>query len=75
MNTTAFLDLTIARRGRQYFVILIDALEVNEVGPFKSKKEALELYRQLARQALTLGGLCQAVCAGSSNAEADAEAA
>ena len=39
MNTTAFLDLTIARRGRQYFVILIDALEVNEVGPFKSKKE------------------------------------
>ena len=70
MNTTAFLDLTIARRGRQYFVILIDALEVNEVGPFRRKKEALELYRQLASRALALGGLCQSTSVESTSTNA-----
>ena len=75
MNTTAFLDLTIARRGRQYFVVLTDNLEVNEVGPFKSKKEAQELYRQLTRQASALGGLCQSTSIESTSTNAHRGAA
>ena len=75
MNTTTFLDLTIEKRGRQYFVVLTDNIEVNLVGPFKRKKEALKLYRQLARQALALGGRRQPAIAKSAAANAQGGAA
>jgi len=75
MNTTTFLDLTIEKRGRQYFVVLTDNIEVNQVGPFKRKKEALKLYRQLARQALALGGRRQPAIAKSAAADAQGGAA
>ena len=75
MNTTAFLDLALERQGRQYFVILTDNIEINRVGPFKSKKEALEFHRQLARRALALGGRCQPASAETRGAGAHGDAA
>ncbi len=60
MTSKPYVELSIERRKSQYFVLIVDDHEINQVGPL-TKRQALKLHYALANTALKHGGRTQPI--------------